>query len=76
MGFNFLSGHEKINELFEYQLIVKVRDEFHQPAQGYQGLGSHVSKQTSENGNSPASDLHLHSLIGTELEIRLLLDGI
>ena len=73
--FDSLSGHEKINELFEYQLVVKVRDEFHQPAHGYQGLEGYVSKQTAESGGSPASDLNLQSLIGTELAIRLRLDG-
>ncbi|EPF71086.1 type VI secretion system Vgr family protein [Acinetobacter rudis] len=73
--FDSLSGHEKINELFEYQLVVKVRDEFHQPAHGYQGLEGYVSKQTAESGGSPASDLNLQSLIGTELAVRLRLDG-
>lgn len=46
--------------------MVKVRDEFHQPAHGYQGLEGYVSKQTAESGGSPASDLNLQSLIGTE----------
>ncbi|EPF74530.1 type VI secretion system Vgr family protein [Acinetobacter rudis] len=73
--FDSLSGHEKINELFEYQLVVKVRDEFYQPAHGYQGLEGYVSKQVAQSGGSPASDLNLQTLIGTELAIRLRLDG-
>lgn len=36
--FDSLSGTEKINELFEYHLIVKVRDEFNNPVHGYRGL--------------------------------------
>ena len=30
--FDSLTGVEKINELFEYQLIVKIRDEYGNPA--------------------------------------------
>ncbi|WP_372403592.1 type VI secretion system Vgr family protein [Acinetobacter piscicola] len=74
--FDSLSGSEKINELFEYQLIVKVRDEYHNPAHGYRGLEGFVSKQTADNGGTPGSDLNLQSLIGTELAVRIRLDGL
>ena len=74
--FDSLSGSEKINELFEYHLVVKVRDEFYQPAHGYQGLEGYVPKQLAQSGGSPASDLNLQSLIGTEIAVRLRLDGI
>ncbi len=74
--FDSLSGSEKINELFEYHLIVKVRDEHHNPAHGYRGLEGFVSKQTVENGGTPASDLNLQSLIGTEIAVRIRLDGL
>ena len=56
--------------------MVKVRDEFYQPAHGYQGLEGYVPKQLAQSGGSPASDLNLQSLIGTEIAVRLRLDGI
>ncbi|QOW47036.1 MULTISPECIES: type VI secretion system Vgr family protein [Acinetobacter] len=74
--FDSLSGTEKINELFEYHLIVKVRDEYHNPAHGYRGLEGFVSKQTADNGGTPGSDLNLQSLIGTEIAVRIRLDGL
>ena len=74
--FDSLSGSEKINELFEYHLIVKVRDEYHNPAHGYRGLEGFVSKQTADNGGTPGSDLNLQSLIGTEIAVRIRLDGL
>ncbi|MDQ9011498.1 type VI secretion system tip protein TssI/VgrG [Acinetobacter gerneri] len=74
--FDSLSGSDKINELFEYQLVVKVRDEFHNPAHGYAGLEGYVPKQLAQNGGSPASDLNLQSLIGTEIAVAVRLDGL
>ncbi len=74
--FDSLSGIEKINELFEYHLIVKVRDEYHNPAHGYRGLEGFVSKQSADNGGTPGSDLNLQSLIGTELAVCMRLDGL
>ncbi len=74
--FDSLSGIEKINELFEYHLIVKVRDEYHNPAHGYRGLEGFVSKQSANNGGTPGSDLNLQSLIGTELVVCMRLDGL
>ncbi|MFW2072510.1 type VI secretion system Vgr family protein [Acinetobacter gerneri] len=74
--FDSLSGTDKINELFEYQLVVKVRDEFHNPAHGYAGLEGYVPKQRATSGGSPASDLNLQSLIGTEIAISVRLDGL
>lgn len=59
--FDSLTGVEKLNELFEYQLVVKVRDEFHQPAHGYAGLEGYVSKHSASSGGTPASDLNLQS---------------
>ena len=35
--FDSLTGTEQINELFEYQLIVKIRDEYGNPTHGYAG---------------------------------------
>ncbi|ENV35532.1 type VI secretion system Vgr family protein [Acinetobacter gerneri] len=74
--FDSLSGSDKINELFEYQLVVKVRDEFHNPAHGYAGLEGYVPKQLAQSGGSPASDLNLQSLIGTEIAVAVRLDGL
>ncbi|MDY6449906.1 type VI secretion system Vgr family protein [Acinetobacter faecalis] len=76
LWFDSLTGVEKINALFEYHLIVKVRDQFGNPAHGYEGLDGYVSKQQVSNGETPASDLDLQSLIGTELAVRLRLDGL
>ena len=56
--------------------MVKVRDEFHQPAHGYAGLEGYVSKHSANSGGTPASDLNLQSLIGTELAIQIRLDGL
>ncbi|OUY08933.1 type VI secretion system Vgr family protein [Acinetobacter populi] len=74
--FDALSGHEKINALFEYQLIVKVRDQYLNPAHGYRGLEGYVSPQEAATGGSPASYLNLQSLIGTEVGIQMRLDGL
>lgn len=74
--FDSLSGQEKINELFEYHLIIKVRDEFHNPAHGYQGLEGYVPVQRTKGKGTPASDLNLQKLIGTELAVRIRLDGL
>ncbi|OUY08271.1 type VI secretion system Vgr family protein [Acinetobacter populi] len=74
--FDTLSGHEKINALFEYQLIVKVRDQYFNPAHGYRGLEGYVSPQEAATGGSPASHLNLQSLIGTEVGIQMRLDGL
>lgn len=75
LWFDSLCGHEKISELFEYQLIVKVRDEFNNPVHGYQGLEGFTSKKKADNGGPPASDLNLQSLIGTEITVCVRLDG-
>ena len=74
--FDSLTGVEKLNELFEYQLVVKVRDEYHNPVHGYAGLEGYVSKHSASSGGTPASDLNLQSLIGTELAIQIRLDGL
>lgn len=74
--FDSLTGIEKINELFEYQLIVKVRDEHSRPVHGYKGLEGYVSSSRAKNGGAPASDLDLQSLIGTEISVRIRLDGL
>ncbi|MDY6451613.1 hypothetical protein [Acinetobacter faecalis] len=46
--FDSLTGVEKINELFEYQLIVKIRDEYGHPAHGYAGLEGYVSPEQAK----------------------------
>ena len=74
--FDSISGTEKMNELFEYQLIVKVRDEYYNPVHGYQGLEGFSSKQRADNGGPPASDLNLQSLIGSEITVCVRLDGL
>ena len=74
--FDSLTGVEKINELFEYQLIVKIRDEYSNPAHGYAGLEGYVSPEQAKNGGTPASDLNLQSLIGTEIAVCMRLDGL
>ena len=74
--FDSLTGVEKINELFEYQLIVKIRDEYGNPAHGYAGLEGYVSPEQAKNSGTPASDLNLQSLIGTEIAICMRLDGL
>ena len=74
--FDSLTGVEKINELFEYQLIVKIRDEYGNPAHGYAGLEGYVSPQQAKNSGTPASDLNLQSLIGTEIAVCIRLDGL
>ncbi|MFC6053388.1 hypothetical protein A6M14_07440 [Acinetobacter sp. Ac_877] len=74
--FDSLTGVEKLNELFEYQLIVKIRDEYGNPAHGYMGLEGYISPEQAKNSGTPASDLNLQSLIGTELTICMRLDGL
>ena len=74
--FDSLTGVEKLNELFEYHLVVKVRDEYHNPVHGYSGLEGYVSKHSASSGGTPASDLNLQSLIGTVLAIQIRLDGL
>ena len=74
--FDSLSGTEKINELFEYHLIVKVRDEFNNPVHGYRGLEGFVASHNAKSGGTPASDLNLQSLIATEISVLLRLDGL
>ena len=61
--FDSLSGTEKINELFEYHLIVKVRDEFNNPVHGYRGLEGFVASHNAKSGGTPASDLNLKTLM-------------
>ena len=69
LWFESLSGHEAINQLFEYQLIVKTKDGYGNPAHSIQGQQGYVSKTMSEAGDSPASHLNLQKLIGTNLGI-------
>lgn len=74
--FDSLSGTEKINELFEYHLIVKVRNEYYQPAHGYRGLEGYASKQSAAIGGTPGSNFNLQQLIGTEISTQVPLDGL
>ena len=69
LWFESLSGHEAINELFEYQLIVKTKDAQGNPAHSIQGQQGYVSKSMSQAGDSPAAHLNLQKLIGTNLGI-------
>ena len=69
LWFESLSGHEAINELFEYQLIVKTKHPDGSGAHSLQGQQGYVSKSMSEAGDSPASHLNLQKLIGTNLGI-------
>ena len=69
LWFESLSGHEAINELFEYQLIVKTKHPDGSGAHSLAGQQGYVSKSMSEAGDSPASHLNLQKLIGTNLGI-------
>lgn len=69
LWFESLNGHEAINELFEYQLIIKTKHPDGSGAHSLAGQQGYVSKTMSEAGDSPASHLNLQKLIGTNLGI-------
>ena len=69
LWFESLNGHEAINQLFEYQLIVKTKDGYGNPAHSIPGQQGYISKSMSQAGDSPAAHLNLQKLIGTNLGI-------
>ncbi|QLB44508.1 type VI secretion system tip protein VgrG [Mannheimia pernigra] len=73
LWFESLTGHEAINELFEYKLIIKTKHPNGQGAHSLQGQQGYVSKHMSEQGDSPASHLNLQQLIGKNLGIDIAL---
>lgn len=69
LWFESLSGHEAINELYQYELIVHTKHSDGSPAHSIEGQQGYVSKAMTEAGDSPASHLNLQKLIGTTLGI-------
>ena len=69
LWFESLSGHEAINDLFEYQLIVHTKDAYGNPAHSIAGQQGYISKAMTDAGDSPAAHLALQKLIGTNLGI-------
>lgn len=53
-----LSGAERMNDLFEYQLILRVRDEYGNPAGGFKGMDGYISQASAEAGGSPGSNVN------------------
>lgn len=70
-----LSGREAINELFEYRLELRTRDEYGNPVGGFAGMEGFVSKATADQGGSPGSNWDLASVIGTPLRVAIECDG-
>ena len=69
------SGHEAINELFEYVLELRTRDEYGNPVGGFAGMGGFISKAIADQGGSPGSNWNLASVIGTQVHLAIECDG-
>ena len=70
-----LSGTEQLNQLFEYQLTLRVRDEYGNPAGGFKGMDGYISQASAEAGGSPGSNWDLSQVIGQTLRIDIQCDG-
>ena len=70
-----LRGDERINAPFEYQLILRVRDEYGNPAGGFKGMDGYISQVSAEAGGSPGSNWDLSRVIGQTLRIDIQCDG-
>ena len=69
------SGHEAINELFEYVLELRTRDEYGNPVGGFAGMDGFISKSVADQGGSPGSNWNLASVIGTQVHLAIECDG-
>ena len=69
------SGHEAINELFEYVLELRTRDEYGNPVGGFAGMDGFISKAIADQGGSPGSNWNLASVIGTQVHLAIECDG-
>ena len=70
-----LSGTEQLNQLFEYQLTLRVRDEYGNPTGGFAGMDGYISQASAEAGGSPGSNWDLSQVIGQTLRIDIQCDG-
>ena len=70
-----VSGHEYINELFEYRIELRTRDEYGNPVGGFLGMDGFISKATAEQGGSPGSNWNLAATIGTQVHVAIQCDG-
>ena len=70
-----LSGHEAINELFEYVLELRTRDSDGNPVGGFAGMEGFISKASADQGGSPGSNWNLASVIGTQVHLAIECDG-
>ena len=69
------SGHETINELFEYTVALRTRDEYGNPVGGFAGMDGFISKAIADQGGSPDSNWNLASVIGTQVHLAIECDG-
>ena len=69
------SGHEAINELFEYTVALRTRDEYGNPVGGFAGMDGFISKASADQGGSPGSNWNLASVIGTQVHLAIECDG-
>ncbi len=68
--FHSIKGSENLNELFEYQIIVRTQDEY-----GNGIIENYISKAAAQAGGSPGSNLDLKTTIGASLTVAIELDG-
>ena len=70
-----LHGTEQLNQLFEYQMVLRVRDEYGNPAGGFKGMEGYISKASAQAGGSPGSNWDLSDVIGSLVQINIQCDG-
>ena len=70
-----LSGTEYLNQLYSYQLIIKTKNADGNPAHSIPGLDGYTPRIQSDAGASPANNLNLQPLIGTQMGVQISLAG-
>lgn len=75
LWFDSLSGTEYLNQLYSYQLIIKTKNADGNPAHSIPGLDGYTPQSQSDAGASPANNLNVQPLIGTQMGLQISLAG-